>query len=1081
MPNPKRWPDGDGMTQSIRYTPFDIAKALASVDSKVRMPTPEQALIIAAPLEPAVVIAGAGSGKTETMSARVLYLVSNGLVKPDEILGLTFTRKAAGELGVRIRGRLRQLRTAGLLSKNTPVDAAVMTYHSYAGRLLGGHSIRYGIDASDEPLGDAAIWQMAYDLVGNWPDEDFTSDSALSTVIKDVIGLTSLMLEHQTSPDQIRDESMKVLAHIEAMGTKSNETVRNVQKVLAQRISILPMVEEFIARRRKDGLLSFDDQMSLAADISMEFPDVADTERARYRVVLLDEYQDTSQAQVRMLSALFGGGHPVMAVGDPCQAIYTWRGASAGTIGAFGKNFPKALNQNGPSQYSLSTTFRNDKIILELANQISEPIRESSPVDVAPLVARDDAGPGELACGIFETIETEAIAISEYFSNLWFSSERMALPENKRSSFAVLVRKRSQIPEIEIALRSANIPVEVLGVGGLIHVAEVADLITLMRVVTDPEAGAALMRHLTGPRMNLGASDIAALGRFSRARADQSHLTSKGLIAKIAAGNPAREEADDQFLGSLIDALDEINKAEAKEFSPAGLTRLAHFAADLRRLRSRAGGPLTDLISEIENYLSLDVEVMLRDGTGNGRRHLDRFIDEASKFSRSGGTVTEFLTWLDVAVSEEGGLKSGAPEVRRDIVQILTVHTAKGAEWDVVAVPGLAAGTFPGRSRGGKENWLTNEKHIPFELRGDNDELPSFDISQCRTNTEVKKVFDKFSDDCDDLKDTEEIRLGYVAATRARTHLLCTTSVWRDGIKAVAPSEIYQFVALIAATQGGKILADAPTPGEGEVNPQLANPLTGTWPRDPLGTRRASFDATIELVRNSQSHSLATVDDENVQSWIRDAQALINELHQSKGKIEVSLPLRLSVSTLVALRENPEELALAIRRPMPRRQDEYSRRGTVFHLWVEKHFGQGTLFDDEDLDPVDPLESDQTLEGLKASWLASQWGDRQPYAVEVPFETVLAGTLVRGRIDAVYKSGDNFEVVDWKTGSKKLGESAAVQLALYRLAWAKLQGIDLLRVSAAFHYVPTGLTDRPADLLDEAGLIALIERYQLKS
>jgi DNA helicase-2/ATP-dependent DNA helicase PcrA len=162
---------------------------------------------------------------------------------------------------------------------------------------------------------------------------------------------------------------------------------------------------------------------------------------------------------------------------------------------------------------------------------------------------------------------------------------------------------------------------------------------------------------------------------------------------------------------------------------------------------------------------------------------------------------------------------------------------------------------------------------------------------------------------------------------------------------------------------------------------------------------------------------------------------------------------------------------------MPRSQDEYSRRGTVFHLWIERHFGQGTLFDDEDLEPVDPLEEDQTLEKLKASWLESEWADRQPFAVEVPFESVVSGILLRGRIDAVYKIGDRFEVVDWKTGSKKLGESAAIQLAVYRLAWAKLNDIDISRVSAAFHYVPTGLTDRRADLLDEDGLVALLDAY----
>jgi DNA helicase-2/ATP-dependent DNA helicase PcrA len=1064
------------MSPVINYSPFDIARALASVEANVRTPTPEQALIIEAPLEPAVVIAGAGSGKTETMSARVLYLVANGLVRPDEILGLTFTRKAAGELGIRIRTRLRQLRQAGLIPKNTAIDAAVLTYHSYAGRLLGEHAIRYGIDASVEPLGDAAIWQMASDLVHNWSDDSFTSESAVSTVISDVIGLTRLVLEHQCSPDDIREESLKILSHIDSMGAKSNEAVRKVATVLNQRLSLLPMVDQFISTRQRDGLLSFDDQMSLAADIANAFDDVAQIERSRYRVVLLDEYQDTSQSQVRMLSALFGSAHPVMAVGDPCQAIYTWRGASAGTIGAFAEHFPKGAGQNGPKQYSLSTTFRNDENILNLANEISAQIRESSIVKVAPLVARMGAGTGELACGIFETIETEASAIAEYFATLWFHQDRIARAEKDRSSFAVLVRKRTQIPEIELALREANIPVEVLGVGGLIHVAEVADVITLLQVVTNPEAGASLMRHLSGPRINLGAADIAALGRFSRARASLSQMTSKGLIAKIAAGNPLREEAGDQFLGSLIDALDEIATAAESEFSSVGFSRLKAFAEDLRRLRSRAGGPLTDVISEIENYLNLDVEVMLRDGTQNGRRHLDRFIDEASKFARTGGTVTDFLAWLDVVESEEAGLKSGAPEVRRDVVQILTIHNAKGAEWDVVALPGLAKGNFPGKGKE-KDNWLTNEKHIPFQLRGDAHELPYIDISHCTSNTEISKEFGKFSEQCDLLKHGEEIRLAYVAVTRARTHLICTTSRWRDGSKAVEPSEIYEYAALAVAQNGGIVLADTAQPDDGATNPSLENPLTGTWPRDPLGSRRGAFDAGIELVRNSAPHLFTPESDEEIHSWVRDAAALATEFHQGRAKPVVLLPSRLSVSTLVALQENPAELALSIRRPMPRSQDEYSRRGTVFHLWIEKHFGQGTLFDDDDLEPVDPLEEDQTLVNLKALWLESEWADRQPFAVEVPFESVVSGVLLRGRIDAVYKIGDRYEVVDWKTGSKKLGESAAVQLAVYRLAWAKLRDIDPSHVSAAFHYVPTGVTDRRADLLDEAGLVALLDAY----
>jgi DNA helicase-2/ATP-dependent DNA helicase PcrA len=167
---------------------------------------------------------------------------------------------------------------------------------------------------------------------------------------------------------------------------------------------------------------------------------------------------------------------------------------------------------------------------------------------------------------------------------------------------------------------------------------------------------------------------------------------------------------------------------------------------------------------------------------------------------------------------------------------------------------------------------------------------------------------------------------------------------------------------------------------------------------------------------------------------------------------------------------------------MPRGQDQYSRRGTAFHLWVERQFTDAaTLFGDEYLDYLDPLEEDSKLEDLKKAWLGSEYANRTPARVEVPFETTIGGILVRGRIDAVYATADGFEVVDWKTGSTKLDASAAVQLAMYRLAWAKLSGTDISKISAAFHYVPTSVTDRPADLLDEGALIALITNASKES
>jgi len=1062
-----------------QYTPEQIIAKLQAhpkFGSQIKPITKHQSAIISSGLEPAVVIAGAGSGKTETMSNRVLYLVANGFATPDQILGLTFTRKAAGELSVRIRKRLRQLSQLPEFKHITSTSTAVTTYHSYAGKLLSEHAIRYGIDADAEPLGEAAIWQIASDVVRNWSDDSYRNDSAVSTVIKDLLGLSKLMLEHQVKAADIESIGNEMLERLEALGGDTNDETRKVARAMRQRNSLLPMVEAFMERRKAAGELSFDDQMSLAADIAQNFEDVGVLERGKYKVVLLDEYQDTSQSQVRMLSSLYGAGHPVMAVGDPSQAIYTWRGASAGTMASFHKYFPKAPGQTGIEQFSLPTTFRNDAIILAAANSISAQIKADGGQQVVELEARDGAGAGELCYGIYETVETESQAIAEYFKALWNPAEG--------KSFAVLVRKRSQIASIENALREQGLPVEVIGIGGLIHIPEVADVVTLMKIITDPDAGSSLMRHLTGPRINLGPRDIAALGAFSRERAKAMHADSKSFIKKIAAGNPEQLEADDQFAGSIIDALDEIVSAKKSGFSDLGYQRLLTFAQDLRRLRSRAGGQITDLISEIENYLTLESEITLREGSQTGRRHLDRFLDEASKFERSGGSVSAFLDWLDVASDEEGGLKVGAPEVRTDVVQILTVHMAKGAEWDVVAVPGLSEGTFPGVNKSDPDNWLKNEKHVPFALRGDAHELPYFSLDGITKNSEASKAIKAFATQCvDQIKMREEMRLAYVAVTRARTHLICTTSWWRDGANSVSPSQIFTLIASAASAHGGRLISDVSAPDDDADNPTLENPLTAIWPRDYLGDKRAQFDAAIELVNASDVHPLIDSQDPEVNSWIMDAHSLITEVrNRAADVLEVSLPSRMSTSTMVALHENPQELALNIRRPMPRGQDQYSRRGTAFHLWVERQFTDAaTLFGDEYLDYLDPLDDDSKLEDLKAAWLKSTFANRTPARVEVPFETTIAGVLIRGRIDAVYADGDGFQVVDWKTGSKQLGKSAQVQLAMYRLAWAKLSGCDISKISAAFHYVPTGITDSPSDLLDETALIALISNVQTQA
>lgn len=202
----------------------------------------------------------------------------------------------------------------------------------------------------------------------------------------------------------------------------------------------------------------------------------------------------------------------------------------------------------------------------------------------------------------------------------------------------------------------------------------------------------------------------------------------------------------------------------------------------------------------------------------------------------------------------------------------------------------------------------------------------------------------------------------------------------------------------------------------------------------------------------------------------------------------ITLPSRLSVSTLLYLAKDPQELALRLRRPMPNHIDKYARRGTDFHLWLENHFKHPSLISMDDLfnqgsTMVTEELADAPFDKLKSAWLASQWANKQPVGVEVGFETMIEGTLIRGRIDAVYQNGDQYEVVDWKTGKVKDGDDlayAAIQLAMYRLAYSKLKNVPIEKISAAFHYVADNQTIRPADILDEQALITLISKVPIE-
>ena len=1288
---------------TVRYEPGHLARLLGLPE-----PTAEQAEVIAAPLEPLAVIAGAGSGKSETMAARLVWLVANGMVRPERVLGLTFTRKAAAELGQRVRARLAGLRRAGLdvtggdpaagppggpeagglpggagaglladgrladggfadpgfaggglgdglpggphevgggpasgrLGSRVGADLAspavlgaldgrvpaglsggaaawgvasglaageppgddlldgepiVSTYHSYAARLVADHALREALEPTVRLITPAVAWQMAARVVAAYAGPMDAVHWSPQTVTAAVLDLAGELAEHLANPGDVYQIGDWLEAASRAL-PRLPSAVRKILDCQRTREQLLPLVAGYAAAKRAREVIDYGDQVTLAARIATRHREVGAIERARYQVVLLDEFQDTSHAQLVLLRALFGGGHPVTAVGDPCQSIYGWRGASAGNLARFAREFPAGTHPATVAQ--LATSFRNTGKVRDVAAVIQRDLRDQVS-QVPRLVAPPGrAGRGAVVCALLDTAAAEARWVGEQVAGLLRlpagiapDGEPWDRPGVQPSDIAVLCRKRSQFALLRAAIEAQGVPVEVVGLGGLLTVPEVADIVATLRVLHDPAESAALARLLTGPRWRIGPRDLVALGRRARELAreprDPAGPGAHRPTEPAPGGSPPRPGAADlqygpgggdtagtgdggsgvahdsaspgpatphsaspgpatphsaspgpatphsaspgpatphsaspgpatppkdalaqavtdltAMPGSLVEALDDLGDRGA--YSARGYQRFAALAGELRVLRAHVSRPLPDLVGEVERTLGLDVEVAAqpwRDPAA-ARADLDAFADAAAAFAddEEEPTLGAFLAYLTAAEAEEFGLESGQPS-GANAVTLTTVHAAKGLQWAAVVVPGLAAGprasVFPAKPRV-TTRWTENPRLLPFSLRGDAEDLPVL-----RDLEEASR--DKFTGTCSARELAEERRLAYVAVTRAAYWVACSGYWWGEAASPLGPSLFLEEVRAACADGPGTVAHWEPPPEDGAQNPALAEPAVVSWPPAGEGPRHAAVREAAALVErelalldeaeedeaDGAGGELSEADRALARAWSRDAGLLLRELSERRAGAgaAVPLPAQLSVSSLVTMAADPGRLAQQIRRPMPRPPVPQARRGTAFHRWLEQRFGQQRLIDPTDLlgaadDPADdPDDADLAL--LRERFEAGEWSNRWPVDAEVPFETLVAGRTVRGRIDAVFADpvGGGYDVVDWKTGEPPASaadlRAASVQLAAYRVAWATLARVPLDQVRAAFYYVRHDQTLRPADLLDEAGLAALIEEVPL--
>lgn len=813
--------------------------------------TPEQTACIVAPPAPQVIVAGAGSGKTTVMAARVVWLVGTGQVAPEQVLGLTFTNKAAGELAERVR---KALIKAGVTDPdvidpdNPPGEPVISTYHAFAGRLLTDHGLRIGLEPTSRLLADATRFQLAARVLREAPGPYPALTRSFPDLVSDLLTLDGELSEHLVRPEELRAYDAELLRALE--GRKlSNAELRKVPEAAAARRELTELVSRYRTAKRERDLLDFGDQIALSATLARTRPEVGEILRDEFRVVLLDEYQDTSVAQRILLAGLFGAGtgHPVTAVGDPCQAIYGWRGASVANLDDFPEHFAHADGRLAARQ-SLSENRRSGGRLLDLANNLAEPLRAMhagvEALRPAPGAERD----GMVRCALLSTHTEEIDWLADSIAHLVRTGKAPG-------EIAVLCRTATDFAEIQGALVARDIPVEVVGLSGLLHLPEVADLVAVCEVLQDPGANASLVRLLTGPRWRIGPRDLALLGRRARllvshTRVGDDEDPDRRLAAAVEGVDPSEvislADALDTFLETPLYGADRTGDDDGLPFSPDARVRFAHLATELRDLRRSLSDPLMDVLHRVLAVTGLEVELAASPHALAARRRetLSNFLDVAASFAAGDGeaTLLAFLGFLRTAAQYEKGLDNALPG-GENTVKVLTAHKSKGLEWDVVAVPGLVTGTFP--SSQGREKWTAQGKVLPHALRGDTATLP--DVASWDA-----KGLKAFHGDMKDHQHTEELRLGYVTFTRPRSLLLGSGHWWGSTQKKPrGPSDFLQALYDHCAAGYGEIEAWADVPEEGEENPALhAATADQAWPLPLDDAAMAHRHKAAKLVMN---------------------------------------------------------------------------------------------------------------------------------------------------------------------------------------------------------------------------------------
>ena len=606
---------------------------------------PEQLAAVTLPARPALILAGAGSGKTRVLTTRIAWLISNGMVSPAGVMAVTFTNKAAKEMLTRLAAML-PLPVRGMW---------VGTFHGLCNRFLRAH------------------WKLAALPQGFQILDSADQLSAVKRVIK-----AMNLDEERYVPKQV---TWFIAGQKEdGLRPKDVEVRDELTRVMVQ------VYQGYEEQCQREGVVDFAELMLRTYELMRDNAALREHYQRRFRHILVDEFQDTNKLQYAWLKMFAGPGCGVLAVGDDDQSIYAFRGAQVGNMTAFEREF------RVEQVIKLERNYRSFGNILDTANELISHNQKRLGKNLTT-----DAGAGE-PVRVHE-------ATSDFAEAQWFVEEAQQLHRDgiPRSDIALLYRSNAQSRVLESALFNAGMPYKVYGGLRFFERAEVKHALSYLRLLENANDDTSFLRVVNFPTRGIGARTVEQLQDAARA-SGRSLAQSVGAVAGKGGANL-------QAFVALIDAMRDATKGlTLREI----IEHMLHASGLVDFYKTDKEGK--DRLENLEELVNAAEAFVTQEGFGKDAVALP--VDEQGGTAveqvpdaETGEIMSPLAAFLTHASLEAGDNQAQAGQ---DAIQLMTVHSAKGLEFDAVFITGLEEGLFPHENSLADHDGLEEERRLMY-------------------------------------------------------------------------------------------------------------------------------------------------------------------------------------------------------------------------------------------------------------------------------------------------------------------------------------------------------------------------------